>query len=213
MRSFPSLPRVAFAVALVLAPAAVNAEVVQTNLSDKNPLRYVGEASTSDLINGLTPTVVTGWDGSNGASSLQINDGLHGKAGIPVRGAWTNPGAMITFNLGLGTGKGYDLTSIESIAAWEDNAYGNQAYKVEVRLAGSAVFTPLASVTNTPFVSTDPLICGGATKTTITDSTGVLAKGVEFIRFTAANVSNSSAGKCVLREIDVKGTATAPGPP
>ena len=49
----------------------------------------------------------------------------------------------------------------------------------------------------------------GATKVTLTDTTGVLATGVEFIRFTATTVNGgANSGAFVFREIDVFGTPT-----
>jgi hypothetical protein len=33
---------------------------------------------------------------------------------------------------------GYDITSIQSIAAWVNGGFGNQAFKVEVKLIGAS---------------------------------------------------------------------------
>jgi PEP-CTERM motif len=211
IRSFTSIPRCAFAVALTLTPAAINAAVIQTNLNDADQLKYTNDASNSDLLNDLTGTVLSGWRIENGANPSKINDGVHGGTGVPVGGAWTNGPATVTYNLGTGNGFGYDLTSIQSIASWGTDGYGNQAFNVEIQLVGSTIFTALASVNNSPFVAGN-ITNQGSTKTTLTDSTGILASGVQLIRFTTTAAGGSSAGDSVIREIDVNGIATVPEP-
>lgn len=198
------------AAVFALAPALSSAALIQTNVSNPNQQSYASDVSNSDLINGLTATAVSGWNLASGNPS-QLNDGVHGANNPPVQGAWTNVGATVTYSLGLGSGFGYDLTSIQSIASWSNDGYGNQAYTVEVRLAGSGLFTTLANVNNTPF-TTGTTTSGGATKTTLTDGTGVLASGVEFIRFTATTAGASVGGATVFREIDVNGVASVPEP-
>ena len=49
---------------------------------------------------------------------------------------------------------------------------------------------------------------GGATKVILTDQSGVLAKGIESIKFTASHVAGSVANAFVWREIDVFGKAS-----
>ncbi|MCX6894070.1 MAG: hypothetical protein NTZ16_00870, partial [Verrucomicrobia bacterium] len=47
------------------------------------------------------------------------------------------------YHLGPGANNfGYDITSIQSIAAWPGAGRGNQAYTVEVKLKGAASYTP-----------------------------------------------------------------------
>ncbi len=114
-------------------------------------------------------------------------------------------GATATYNLGLGANNlGYDLTSIQTIAAWLSAGFGNQAYTVEVKLVGAASYTNLATVDYQPLGS-----AVGATKVTLTDTTGVLETNVEFIRSTATNVNGgANAGAFVFRQIDVFGTSS-----
>lgn len=209
--TFISIPRWAVSAALILTPAAINAAVIQTNLNDSDQLKYTNDVSRGDLLNGLTGTVLSGWRLENGADPSKINDGIHGGTGAPVGGAWTNGPASVTYNLGTGNGFGYDLSSIQSIASWGTDGYGNQAFKVEVQLVGSTIFSALASVNNSPFTASGPTN-GGSTKTTLTDSTGILASGVQQIRFTTVLAGGSTAGDSVIREIDVNGVAAVPEP-
>jgi hypothetical protein len=194
---------------LALVPASIRAALVQTNVSNPNEQFYAADCSSSDLINGLTPSAVTGWQLHNGAEPSKLNDGVHGASGLPVQGAWTFAGATVTYDLGVGSGLGYNLSSIQSIASWAGDGYGNQAYTVEVKLVGSEVFTLIATTSNIPFDAKKPTNCG-ATKTTLTDTSGSLAKGVRFIRFTAIGAGAASNGTTVFREIDVMGVATVP---
>jgi hypothetical protein len=82
----------------------------------------------------LTPP--EGGKAGNGAHPSELNDGIHGKSfaavGNTVDGAWTTVGATATYQLGAGpNGTGFDLFSIQSIAAWVDVAFGNQAWTVD----------------------------------------------------------------------------------
>lgn len=202
----PALARRAIVLAsFACAVVPANASLVQTKVSSATELAYSGDVSTTDLLTGKTATSVSGWNTGNGSTVAELNDGIHGGSGTPVEGTWTTVGATATYNLGLGTNNlGYDLTSIQSIAAWLNVGFGNQAYTVEVKFVGAASFTSLATVDHQPLGSTV-----GATKVTLTDTTGILASGVEFIRFTATSVNGgANSGAFVFREIDVIGTSS-----
>ena len=177
--------------------------MVQTKVSSATELAYSADVSTTDLLTGKTATSVGGWNSGNGSTVAELNDGIHGGSGTPIEGTWTTVGATATYNVGLGANNlGYDLTSIQSIAAWLNVGFGNQGYTVEVKLVGSTSFTSLATVDHQPLGS-----AVGATKVTLTDTTGALETGVEFIRFTATSVNGgASSGAFVFREIDVFGT-------
>ena len=178
---------------------------VQTKVSSSTELAYATDVSNSDLLTGLTATT-TGWNTGNSATPAQLNDGIHGGSGIPVQGAWTTVGATAIYHLGLGAnGLGYTLTSIQTIAAWLNVAFGNQAYTVDVKVKDATNYTTLATVDYEPLTGN----AAGATKVTLTDPSGVLATGVEFIRFTANSVNaGANAGAFVFREIDVFGVPT-----
>ena len=190
---------------------------VQTKVFSATELAYAGDVSNSDLLTGLTATLNgnSNWniDGNHGgANPAQLNDGIHGGSffdvGNTCQGAQPNPGATATYHLGLGANNlGYDLTSIQSIAAWVNNGLGNQAFTVEVKLIAATDYTPLAAVNYQPLA----LNGVGATKVTLTDVGvgGVLATGVEFIRFTANSVNGGqTGGDFMWREIDVIGVPT-----
>jgi lysophospholipase L1-like esterase len=193
-----------------IAPAA--AELVVEEVSSREELAFVNDVSESDLLHGLKAEAA-GWKLENGATPEALNDGAHGasfdKVGAPAVAmiAWTAVGATATYNLGPGpSGDGWDLTTIRSIAAWNGAGFGNQAYKVEVKALGAEEFVLLAKVDYQPLTSgvpSDP----GATKVTLTDDRGVLARRVEFIRFTADAVQKSQGGSFTFREIDVEGVA------
>ena len=81
----------------------------------------------------------------------RLNDGVHGGSffdvGNQVQAAFGVVGATATYDLGPGANNlGYDITSIQSIAAWVNVGFGNQAYTVEVKLKGEASYTTLATV-------------------------------------------------------------------
>ncbi|MCX6872286.1 MAG: Ig-like domain-containing protein, partial [Verrucomicrobia bacterium] len=182
---------------------------VQTRDFSTTELAYAGDVSYSDLLTGLTATTNDMWKPDGGATVAALNDGIHGGTAPPVQGAYGAIGATAEYHLGPGANNfGYDITSIQSIAAWPGAGRGNQAYTVEVKLKGAASYTPLATV------DYEPLPLGledqGATKVTLTDNSGVLASGVEYIRFTV-NIVNGGAydGLYVMREIDVIGVPTA----
>ncbi len=198
---------------LVLAATAANAALVQTKVFSATELAYSADVSNTDLLTGLTATT-TGWNVTNGSTTPELNDGIHGvsfaTAGNSVQGTWTTVGATATYNLGLGSGGlGWNLTNIQTIAAWVNAGFGNQAYTVDVKLKGAGSFTTLALVDYQPLAAA----AIGATKVTLTDDSGVLATGVEFIRFTANSVNGGvNAGAFVFREIDVAGVGTIPEP-
>jgi hypothetical protein len=180
--------------------------------STTDELAYAGDISSSDLLHGIVGVTGGTAFGANGSSPAGLNDGSNGgdyeAMGLPALGgaAWPGTGSYIDFDLGVGTGLGYDITEIQSISAWQDLGLNNQNYDVLVKYLGDAGFTALTTVTYQPFNSG-----GGATKVNVTDSTGVLASGIEGIRFNFLATAGHSAGS-VYREIDVMGAATVPEP-
>jgi hypothetical protein len=152
--------------------------------------------------------------GGNGSSPSGLNDGTNGgdyeDLGLPalVGAAWPGTGSTIEFDLGVGTGDGYDITEIQSISAWQDLGLSNQNYNVLVKYLGDPGFSALTTVTYQPFNSG-----GGSNKVNVTDDdTGILASGIEAIKFDFLATAGHSAGS-VYREIDVFGIETVPGPP
>lgn len=187
--------------------------VVVAEVFDVTQFAYAGDVSSTDLLHGLTP-VTDGWNLTNEASPLELTDGIHGVGfgevpGDRVQGGWTTVGATAEYNLGTGVnGMGYDLTSIQSIADWVNVGFGNQGWTLEVKPVGGT-YTVLATI-DYQALGTGP----GTTKVTLTDATGTLAAGVEFLRVTTNEVNGgANGGAFVWRELDVFGTETgAAGP-
>lgn len=179
-----------------------------------NELAYAGDVSASDLLHGLTPAT-TGWNFRNHASPLKLTDGIHGAtfAAVPgdkVQGAWTTVGATAEYQLGKGpAGRGYDITSIQSIAAWNSAGFGNQAWTIEVKPVGSP-WLALANV-DCQALDTQPLTGGGSSKVTLTRASGPLATGIEAVRVTAEPVAGSVNHAFVWRELDVIGSPAGSG--
>ncbi len=201
--------------ALPLAAAPAHATVTFLNgftgttaeVNSATELAYQANVSSSDLINGMIP-VTTGWNTTNGAHPNELTDGIHGQtfaaAGNLVDGGWTTAGATATYLLGSGAnGLGYNLSSLQTIAAWVNVSFGNQAWTIAVRPLGGS-FTDLATI------NYQPLSGGGATQVNLSN---LNATGIDAIRFTANSVNGGiNGGAFVGREIDVFGSSTIPEP-
>ena len=181
--------------------------------SSLTPLTYQSDVSNSDLLTGITPIDIAGWNNTNSASVSQLTDGVHGRdfatAGGTVEGAWTTVGATATYDLGTGdNGTGYDLNSIVSIADWESAGFGNQSWTIEVQPVGGA-YTTLQTGDCQPLG-----VGGGTTKVVVGDGSEILAKGIQKIKITANEVNGgANAGAFVWRELDVFGVSTDVLPP
>jgi hypothetical protein len=208
-----SKPQNIYTLIFILSFVSINAQVIETSVSSTTELNYSGDVSNSDLLNGITPTTSSGWnDNVLEAHIDELTDGLHGATyGTPgdrVQGAWPtpNPGPTTAiYDLGTGAnGTGYDLTTIVSIAAWVNAAFGNQGWSIEVQPVGGA-YTPLHTVDYQPFSGADI----GATKVVLTHASGTLATGIEKIRITANSVNGgANSGAFVWRELDIFGVDT-----
>ena len=127
--------------------------------------------------------------------------------GDPAQGAWTTVGATAEYNLGTGAkGLGYDITSIQSIAAWAGAGFGNQSWTVEVKPVGGDY--RILHTVNYHALTSQQIDDGGATKVILTGNDGVLASGIESIKFTASHVAGSVDNAFVWRELDVFGVPT-----
>ena len=130
--------------------------------------------------------------------------------------AWAANGtaSFREFIIGNGAnGLGYDITEVQSIAAWQGASFQNQRYEILVSTVGSAAFTLLATVNFQPASGTSGSVQGGSTKVNVTDSLGVLATGIDAIRFNILDSSGAAGGGTVFREIDVFGVSTFATPP
>ena len=173
---------------------------------------YAPDVSATDLLQGLA-AVESGAPWQTVGSAARLNNGVHGPSfnddnpGSLAEIAWANPGSVVTFDLGTGAnGLGYDISSVLSFAAWNGAGFGNQGYTLEFKPLGG-VFATVATVDYNPLGGG-----AGATKVTITDDGGLLATGIEEVRFTHNSVPGAVAGRITYRELDVIGTATIPEP-
>jgi hypothetical protein len=195
----------AMASLVVFTSSANAAQIVTTVNTPSDDDAYAGDASNMDLLHGIVGVQAGAWIA--GRDSPWLNNGIHGVGNNSNEIAWASPGGSVTYNLGLGTnGLGFDITEIQSIAAWGSAGFGNQGYTLDVQLKDELSFMPLATVDYNP-------LPGGnvSTKVNLTDDSGLLASGVEFLRFTHNSVLNSSNGQITYRELDIFGSATAPG--
>jgi hypothetical protein len=177
---------------------------------------FAGDVSNSDLLQqpGVTATHGAYMNSGMGDTPAGLNDGNAGgdfdAVGISaLNGAtWAKAGSesWSEYALGVGTGKGYDITGIQSIAAWQGAGFSNQKYDVLVKHLGDATFSHLVTVDYQPFSTA--LTEGGSTKVNVMDSTGVLASGVVAIKFAFMQINANPAGGTVMREMDVFGTPT-----
>jgi len=123
--------------------------------------------------------------------------------------------ATLDFNLDVSLHPaGYDITGIHSFAGWEGGGtqtYGNQRFTVEYSVVGDPGFLPLAGVSHSPFTSTtsnDPAY----SQSRITHTSGVLATGVDALRFVyrVPTISGGTNGGVVIQEIDIHGVPSGP---
>lgn len=192
-----------------LPTTKIEPDVISSEDFSSSQLAYAGDVSDSDLLHGLTPVAI-GWNLGNDAHPNALTDGIHGARVEPVQCAWTTVGATAEYHLGTGAkGLGYDITSIQSIADWNGAGFGNQAWTVEVKPIGGS-YRILHTVNYHPLSS--HLHTGGATKVILTGKSGVLASGIESIKFTASHVAGSVDNAFVWRELDVFGTPTDQAP-
>jgi hypothetical protein len=169
--------------------------------------------SNSDLVNAGSAALLappTYSDPLNYGSSLNINNGALGTAGntgsisIVEGGTYT-----ITFDFNVSLNAfGYDITNIRTFSGWPDGRV-YQDYSVAYRLVGTP---PSSYISLGSFSKTSGALGGGGNSILldITDDTGVLASGVDSLRFTINRVNAPGYGLLgtAYREIDVFGAAT-----
>jgi hypothetical protein len=208
--------------------SSADAAVTFANSSSSTVLDYTGQTSSTDLINAGQSTLssatvsATSYDVFPGTG---INDGNYSNTNADntffavATGAFP---ATATYNLNVTVNVlGYDLTSIKSFMGWAtvSAAQANQTYTIEVSTVGSASYTSLATVSYKPFNDTNSPTAY-ETFVTVSDTGGVLATGVDSIRFTFTDPigvngvtpdSDTTEGT-LIREIDVFGIPTTGTP-
>jgi hypothetical protein len=206
--------------------SSADAAVVFANLSSTTVLAYSGQTSTTDLINAGQSTLSSATVSVTNPSfpGTGINNGNYSNT-FADNTFFQLPGsfpATATYDLNVTVNVlGYDLTSIKSFMGWAtvSAAQANQTYTIEVSTVGSASYTSLATVAYKPFSDTDSPT-DYETFVTVSDTGGVLATGVDSIRFTftdpiGVNGVPDGSGAfegTLIREIDVFGSATIPEP-
>lgn len=156
----------------------------------------------------------------------EINDGLATQtAGTFYYRANNQFPGTATFDLNVAVNTfGYNITSIQSFMGWYGNnsqAQANQTYTVDVSLVGSSSYANLATVSYRPFLDVSGANYESHVVLTQDNGTGILASGVDSIRFTfldplsaTTGVANGAGGNegTLIRELDVFGAASVPEP-
>jgi len=174
------------------SPATVGAnDLLQTQLSSSTISGFDAvSAYAPDLPDGLTLA-----DGSYNSAGHAFGDAYIDNS---TTTAWT-----ATFNLNVTVNTlGYDLTTIGSISGW-DSGLAGQDFTIEYSLIGSASFTSLGRFTFAADNVSHSVVLSE-------DVTGILASGVDAVRFTHHSGAGDARGS--YRELDVFGTPTVPEP-
>lgn len=175
-------------------------------------LSFSTSSSSSDLINaGSIDLASSSYSASNPiypASGINDGDYSNNTSDNTYYQAGVHFPATATFDLDVVSHPlGYDLTSIQSLMGWVTQ-HSDQNYTVEIKTVGSGSYTTLTSINYEAFVG----VSASAYETRVSiseDSSGVLASGVESIRFTFHAPGNvNGTGDTLIREIDVLGFAT-----
>ncbi len=197
--------------AVCLLPAISAAAIVQVTTYDHTSQGSFFPISTDDLINtGQATFLSQDTTGSaNAGVPSNLNNGSIGTTGVSATGYWDHSNVWsTTFNLDTSTNTlGYDINEINTLAGWT-NANVFQEYELFVSVVGDPSFASIGMV-DTTFIA---LHAGQDHSVQVkwTDDTGVIASGVDAVRFVFANDSAPIAA--IYREIDVIGVATVPEP-
>ncbi len=218
------LRRVLPSALVVLAAVAsqANAALISSNLVNDDPLFFDSSISASLVTAGQSSLVsLTGTTPSNGFALGGVNNGT--AVGFSLG---TTDQNTLTFFDGLNAGaatvtfqldRGYNITSISSIAGWGDTYFGSQQFTVQLEIASSGTFATLGSFGVSAYTPPAPVgnpevsDNGFATLTTITENTtGIIASNVTGIRFlyTDPYPSIPQFNGTVIREISVVGSPT-----
>ena len=167
-------------------------------------------SSTTDLINGLSPSAQAGNFQEEGAGGTAVlTNGTFGtiSGGNPGNNslfATAGTGEQVTYSLNLAASPGgYNITGIDTYGGWNDSGRDQQLYTVAYStVANPGTFTDITSVNFNPPDTSNP----SASRVQITDTTGTLATGVAAIRFTFDQPAAPENGYTGYTELDVFGT-------
>jgi len=160
-------------------------------------------ASADDLIDVSAVTfdsaVHTGYAAFGGSSADRINDGSLGTAtqvsttAFDLDGQWTS-----TYYLNTAAAPdGYVITEIRSMAGWP-GPRASQKFELRMRAAGQPYFANYG-VFNLTYDA------NGSSMIALTDSTGIIASGIDAMQFTFMKPDGPSGNEAVIREVDVFG--------
>jgi hypothetical protein len=186
--------------------------ILVNGVNSNSASAYDGMISTTDLIDVSQPTLAGPPTSTNPTYSSYAVGGLDdGTAVIPTGVAyWHTSTSTVTFQLNTTLNPlGYNLTDIRSINGYTSDAvtYANQTHSILYSKVGDETnFIPLTTLAYTPFGVTDT--GAGSSLVDVTDSSGVLATGVAFLRFDIPLFVGGTNTTAVYREIDVFGFAT-----
>jgi hypothetical protein len=171
--------------------------------------------TTGDVIYNGQPITDTTL-GSQTASTGGANDGAASSNGSLGNDYFANPFPQtLTFNLNLdpatgGNLTGYNITSIQSIAGWENAGFAAQNFTLYVTTTTDPTFFQIGT---TSFDNSSGAVFSSpssnvpqSSETTLTDSTGTIASNVTALEFVYSAPSTSFGGT-VVREIEVYGDA------
>lgn len=182
-------------------------------------------ASSTDLINSGQPALASAVISASNAAfpGSGIHDGNYSNtvAHNTFFESGTHFPATASFTLDTSVNAdGYEISSITSLMGWAtvSQAHANQTYVIEVSAVGDPGYTALAMVSYKPFPDAD----GPAyeSKVEVSHPSGLLASGVDGIRFTfldpvgpgGVTPGPGQFDGTVIREIDVIGTPTTGAP-
>ena len=214
-------------IALVAATPAFSAAVFSTDVqigpggvgSTFTPTYIV---SSSDLINGMTPSAVVGdfavteFTGgtpvlTNGTYGTITEPGgapdrTHGAFGIAGGGGGS--GTSVTYSLSANP-LGYNISSVAAYGGWNDNGRDAQLFTFSYSVVGSAAFVTIPVTVD--FNPTVGASLQTANRTILTDNAlPFLAQNVDAVRFDfPGTVENGYTG---YAELDVIGVAVVPEP-
>jgi hypothetical protein len=186
---------------------------------------FSADIVNNDLINAGQPTLLAAsWDKPPFFETDPVNDGdghpADSGAGtyLPVTFGGNHLPFTYTATLDTSTNTlGYKITEIRSFAGWNQNGskLANQKYQLLVRTVGNSGFTSLGTFTYAPFDNSDTAEAA-ATKMVLTPLNGVIATGVDAVRFVAMDpgFTNGAPGidGSVFQEFDVIGSAISVPP-
>ena len=180
------------------------------SVNSTSQIAYSADVKNNDLLQGVAGTF-TNLQSAGGPVGQAANDGVNGAAQDGGALAWAADGSIsgFTYEIGVGNGVGYDVSSVTTIAAWGDSGFMNQKYKLSVRYSGATEYiaAPECTVDYQPVTNIGAV--AGATKVTITRPGGMIFSRIEGIRLTCLNVVNNTfGGGTTFREIDVSGSAS-----